>query len=81
MVGKTSRSRKGTAWDRVRYVFGQNPIIPTLQPLDLNITGGLSTTGGLIFAVRDPKFKTVKKGDSVEVVEDKEGVDDNALMR
>jgi hypothetical protein len=57
-VGKSSRSRKGTAWDRARYVFSRNPIMPTLQPPDWRITGGLSTGEGVISAVRDAVLKT-----------------------
>jgi len=58
VVGKTSRSRKGSSWGHVRNV---------VQKVDdtwrKQVKAGLSSGEGLIYAVRDPveKFKPVKK--------------------
>ena len=49
-VGETSKARKGTAWSRVKNV------LRLVEPkwAENNITSGLSTAEGLIWAVRDP---------------------------
>jgi hypothetical protein len=49
LVGESSRSRKGTAWDHVRRVICEAD--PTLHA---RILTGLSSGEGLVWAVRDP---------------------------
>jgi hypothetical protein len=78
-VGKSSRGRKGTAWDRARRVLEAGA--PDWAQLVQN--GGLSSGEGLIWAVRDPtrKKEPVKKGGIVtyrEVIVD-HGIDDKRL--
>jgi hypothetical protein len=49
LVGDTSRSRKGSAWDHVRRLLAT--VDPSIEPRTLT---GLSSGEGLIWAVRDP---------------------------
>jgi hypothetical protein len=49
LVGDTSRSRKGTAWRRVRAVLSH----VDADWHDAKITGGLSSGEGLVFEIRD----------------------------
>jgi len=79
LVGRTGRGRKGDAWNVVKH---------TLREIDPDWstrgTGGLSSGEGLIYAVRDPVYKTkpTKKGGVTtydQVLEDG-GVDDKRLL-
>ncbi len=49
LVGESSRSRKGTAWDHARRL-----VCEADQPLAERILTGLSSGEGLVWAVRDP---------------------------
>ena len=81
LVGTTSKGRKGTSWGQVRHVLN------TVDPkwCEERIMGGLSSGEGLIWAVRNPIYKTEpvrEKGrvvGSVEVLADA-GVADKRLM-
>ncbi len=81
LVGTTSKGRKGTSWGQVRRVLN------TVDPkwCEERIMGGLSSGEGLIWAVRNPIYKTEpvrEKGrvvGSVEVLADA-GVADKRLM-
>jgi hypothetical protein len=57
LVGDTSKSRKGTAADRVRHIFD---IADSNWNADC-VTGGMSSGEGILWAVRDPIF-VMKKG-------------------
>ncbi len=81
LIGTTSKGRKGTSWGQVGNIF---------QAVDNtwyinNVLGGLSSGEGLIWAVRNPIYKTEpikEKGRIVntqEVCVDK-GVDDKRLL-
>jgi hypothetical protein len=70
-VGRTSKSRKGTAWDHVKRLFG---LVDEEWNRD-NIVKSLSSGEGLIWRVRDPIFKTIKG--NMEVVDD--GIVDKRL--
>jgi hypothetical protein len=77
LIGKTSKSRKGTSWDQVASIFATaDPIWATN-----NVISGLSSGEGLIFAVRDPgtKPKRGKKGGMPELEHDP-GVLDKRLL-
>jgi hypothetical protein len=81
LVGKTSKARKGTSWDRVRKVLE----IADSQFVENRVLGGLSSGEGLIWAVRDPIFKRhlVKKGGRIVDHQDYEedpGVPDKRLL-
>lgn len=54
VVGDTSKARKGTSLDRVRYLF--NGLDPEWEH---RIQSGLSSGEGLIWFVRDPLFEPV----------------------
>jgi hypothetical protein len=70
LVGKTSRSRKGTAHDESLRLVARADI-----GWRDRVVGGLSSGEGLIHAVRDPSYKIVK-GESVM---DDAGVEDKRL--
>ncbi|HOM99874.1 MAG TPA: DUF3987 domain-containing protein [Acidobacteriota bacterium] len=81
-VGESSKARKGTSWDRIRYILSR------ADPdwAESRITGGLSSGEGLIWSVRDPieETKPVKKagrhtGDYETVITD-QGVEDKRLL-
>jgi hypothetical protein len=57
VVGKSSKARKSTAWALVRNAF------ECLDPgwLQDRVLSGLSSGEGVIWAVRDPIYKTVRK--------------------
>jgi len=54
LVGPTAKGRKGTSW---RYI--ENTVSSIDEAWKLNITSGLSSGEGLIWAARDPIYKTV----------------------
>lgn len=71
-VGETARARKGTAHDEALRVMEQAD--PFWKP---RVMGGLSSGEGLIHAVRDPAWKTTKKGET-ELADP--GVEDKRLL-
>jgi len=78
LVGITSKSRKGSAWSRIRRIFAE----VDSEWDATRIQFGLSSGEGLIWAVRDPIVETEidrKTGESKEVVVDK-GVEDKRLL-
>ena len=70
LVGRTSKGRKGSAWNRIRSL---------LKELDENwsIEGGLSSGEGLLWAIRDEITKIVK---GEEIVDDPGIADKRALV-
>ena len=80
LVGRTSKARKGTSWDYIKYVF--DGIDPEWSS---QITTGLSSGEGLIWAVRDPIVKKeplnkkIPTGDFIEVVLD-QGIEDKRVL-
>lgn len=82
LVGRSSKARKGTSWDRVRAVFERVDPEWTAKVRD----GGLSTGEGVIWAIRDPvtKMEPVRKGGEVvdqrEVVVDQGEADKRLLV-
>lgn len=80
LVGNTSKSRKGTSWGRVTQLFRliEDPWIGQC------VQSGLSSGEGLIWAVRDPIIKRVRKGKGANAyMEDEEidaGVSDKRLL-
>jgi hypothetical protein len=80
LVGRTSKARKGTSWDRVHRLFGDAEPEWAAD----RVQSGLSSGEGLIWAVRDPitKRERVKeRGEPVryEDVESDPGVTDKRL--
>ena len=81
LVGTTSKGRKGTSWGQTGRVFGT----VDQEWYQERVMGGLSSGEGLIWAVRDPIYKTEnikEKGrtvDTQEVLADA-GVADKRLL-
>ena len=73
LVGESSKSRKGTSAGRVTQVIE----IADLEWVKFRRVSGLSSGEGLIWAVRDPIYKTAKDG-SEECVDT--GIDDKRLL-
>jgi bifunctional DNA primase/polymerase-like protein/uncharacterized protein DUF3987/primase-like protein len=73
LVGETSKSRKGTAGDRIRQVFR---LVAPIWEQD-RIRGGLSSGEGLVWQIRDEVTKTNKSGKQIIVVD---GVADKRLL-
>ncbi|MBA2490748.1 MAG: DUF3987 domain-containing protein [Gammaproteobacteria bacterium] len=71
IVGKTSKARKGTSWGRITQLFRQVDDRWTRAC----IQSGLSSGEGLIWAVRDPITKRVRKGKGADSYMDEEEVD------
>jgi len=59
LVGVTAKGRKGTSWQAVKLVLEK--VLP--EGWQLLVKPGLSSGEGLIYAVRDPIYKTVKNKD------------------
>jgi len=82
LVGKSSKARKGTAWAVVRNAF------ECLDPqwLEERVLSGLSSGEGVIWAVRDPIYKAVRKkgtGNHTSTTEEAlvdPGIDDKRLF-
>jgi hypothetical protein len=81
LVGATSRGRKGLSWDEVRGIMA----LADPEWAGKRVMGGLSSGEGLLYQVRDPRFKKEpirERGRVVsyqEVMVD-EGVEDKRLM-
>ena len=60
LVGTTAKGRKGTSWQAVKLVLEK--VLP--EGWQLLVKPGLSSGEGLIYAVRDPIYKTVKNKDT-----------------
>jgi Bifunctional DNA primase/polymerase, N-terminal/Primase C terminal 2 (PriCT-2) len=73
LVGDTSKSRKGTAGDRIRQVM--RLVDPVWEKN--RIRGGLSSGEGLIWQIRDEVTKTNKNGKQIIVTD---GVEDKRLL-
>jgi Bifunctional DNA primase/polymerase, N-terminal/Protein of unknown function (DUF3987)/Primase C terminal 2 (PriCT-2) len=73
LVGATSKTRKGTSFNRIQTIIDIADHVWT----DEHIAGGLSSGEGLIYVVRDPIIKWDKKAN--EFVEMDPGVDDKRL--
>jgi len=72
LVGDTAKARKGTSWDYIKYVFAN------IDPLWKDqVTTGLNSGEGLIWAVRDPIYKKDKNGNDILV---DEGVKDKRVF-
>jgi len=81
LVGETSKGRKGTAWGHIRRLFSE---VDTTW--NERVQAGLSSGEGLIWAVRDPIYKTeaVREkgkptGEIQEVLTD-QGINDKRLL-
>jgi hypothetical protein len=75
LVGRTSKARKGTSFNRVREVFDQVSARP-------NVVTGLSSGEGLKYHVRDSssEFKRNRRTGKVEEFVVDPGVDDKRLL-
>jgi hypothetical protein len=80
LVGKTSKARKGTSWGQVFRLFREVDESWAAE----RVQSGLSSSEGLIWAVRDPikKREKVKNDGQVcyEEVEADPGIDDKRLL-
>jgi hypothetical protein len=74
LVGRTSKARKGTSFERTRQVVRY--VDPSWD--QERVQGGLSSGEGLIFVVRDPIMKWDK--DDQQWIEVDHGVDDKRLL-
>jgi hypothetical protein len=95
IVGKTSKSRKGTAWNEVFRLLRD---IDPGWARERKMPGGLSSGEGLIWAVRDPKDETRERvgtdpeqatdtaiedilaANEAELSDEDQGVDDKRLL-
>jgi len=77
-VGRTSKGRKGSSWSQVRRFFQ----FVDEDWVTSRIAGGLSSGEGLIWAVRDPIYKSVKDKKTGEYVDEcvDGGVADKRLL-
>jgi hypothetical protein len=77
LVGRSSKGRKGTALDYIKKLYGQADPSYLLQ-----FARGLSSGEGLMWAVRDPIYKTQynKKTQTSETVQTDPGVTDKRLL-
>lgn len=75
IVGKTSKARKGTAWDYIERIFRE------IDPAWKHISG-LSSGEGIISYIRDPiiRKKVNKKTEEIEEEIEDEGVADKRAM-
>jgi hypothetical protein len=71
LVGNTSKSRKGTNWGRITQLFR----LVEDRWAETCVQSGLSSGEGLIWAVRDPISRRVRKGKSADSYMDEEEVD------
>jgi hypothetical protein len=76
VVGNSSKARKGTSWDNVRWILGQCDH----DWADNQVMHGLSSGEGLIWTVRDPIIRRVKAGDGFTDQEIDPGVSDKRAM-
>jgi hypothetical protein len=81
LVGRTSKARKGTSWDRIRQLFCQ----AAEQWVDERVQSGASSGEGLFWAVRDPITKQERVKERGEApryieVEADPGVEDKRLL-
>jgi hypothetical protein len=80
LVGKTSKSRKGTSWERIFRLMEQ----VDAQWSQEQVASGVSSGEGMLWAIRDPicKPERIRENGSVryEVVEADPGVDDKRLL-
>ncbi len=80
LVGRTSKSRKGTSWSRINGLFEE----VEQQWVAERVATGLSSGQGLIWHVRDPikKMERIKEKGAVryEEVEADPGVEDKRLL-
>ena len=72
IVGSTSKARKGTSWDNVRWILSR---CDETWAKD-QVLSGMSSGEGLIYAVRDPVMKREKVGTGYEEREVDPGVTD-----
>ncbi|HKF94723.1 MAG TPA: DUF3987 domain-containing protein [Gammaproteobacteria bacterium] len=71
LVGNTSKARKGTSWGRITQLFR---LIEDRWAEEC-VQSGLSSGEGLIWAVRDPIAKRVRKGSGADAYMAEEDVD------
>lgn len=81
LVGATSKGRKGSSWGQIGRLFNQTDE----EWFGQRVLGGLSSGEGLVYAVRDPQYKTVpiKKGGRIVDYEEQmvdSGVSDKRLF-
>jgi hypothetical protein len=82
LVGQTSKSRKGTSWSEIEYLYENTDRVWAGRCL---LPGGLASGEGLIWAVRDPVEKKVKgpktaKQDQRQTETVDPGVEDKRLL-
>ncbi len=77
LVGQTSRARKGTSWQRARWVLERGG---DEKWADDRIVSGLSSGEGLIWEVRDPLTRRVKNGSEYHDEEVDPGIDDKRVL-
>jgi phage/plasmid primase-like uncharacterized protein len=71
LVGNTSKARKGTSWGRITQLVR----LVEDQWTETCVQSGLSSGEGLIWAVRDPISRRVRKGTGADAYMDEEEVD------
>lgn len=76
IAGNTSKARKGTSWDNVRFILS----VVDHDWADHQIMNGLSSGEGMIWAVRDPVVKRLKVGECYEEREIDPGVTDKRAL-
>jgi hypothetical protein len=80
VVGNSSKARKGTSWDRVKYLLGGSDPDWSREKV---ANGSMSTGEGVLWDVRDPILRRKRKEDQrdlFEMIEDDPGVDDKRAL-
>jgi hypothetical protein len=72
LVGRTSKARKGTSWERITQLFH----LVADQWAEMCVQSGLSSGEGLIWAVRDPISRRKSTGKGTDAYMDEAGLDD-----
>ena len=76
ITGSTSKARKGTSWDNVRWILNQCDKDWARD----QVQNGLSSGEGMIWAVRDAIYKRVKAGEGFSDQEIDPGVSDKRAL-
>lgn len=76
VTGNSSKARKGTSWDNVRWILDQCDHEWSRN----QVLNGLSSGEGMIWAVRDPIVRRVKSGAGFENQETDPGVFDKRAL-
>jgi hypothetical protein len=73
IVGKSSKSRKGTSWARVSEIlYHADP-----EWFESRVMTGVSSGEGLVYEIRDPVYERVRKDGKREEEDDAEELDDD----